>query len=1024
MKVTILKAMKRREVFKEVFKRMQKNEFVRKQVLIVPEKFGLNAEKALFEELDCQSTFFMDVTTFDRMADDYVVLQNKQFLSKSAGVMLVQKIAQDNLKEMKVLNRSCQYNGFCENVFNTIMLLKSSHVSPVKLENALENLMDISKLKISDLKTIYEQYEKSLQERFVDSANKMDKLAEEIAFDDSLKDIDFFVYAPKLTKQILSVLQKLCKQSHSLTMILDDYEFDSTVFDDNEKELISMFRNEGIDFDQECVGQNMLATQLKSYATGKKFFSDNLSFYAYKSLEDEVSNVANKILNSERFKDNAILVCGLEQYKATIEKKFQELEIAYFLDEQVTLLETSPTKFLLDFVNLTFEFKIEKLLNVVKSNFLNFEQDKVFNYELYLKKWGLNEQNYFNDNKPDDELFADFNEIYVKFNEIFQPFKKKMSKSETYSLKIQATIELLEQLNIDEKIVKLCEKLTCLGQLQTAKQLEQVVNKWQNLFSQLENILGLNKTTTKDFFIVLKAGFNSVAVKTPPLVVDCVYICELENAMLYEHKNLFVMGAIENSFPTYNNDCGLILDAELEKMSPVASIEPSVRKVNRENVCNIFNNLCSCENLTISYPLSIFFSEQKPSSLLLGLKKQFNAQFLQKKDLSLLDNAKDYANYVSKSKCAECILRQNQLLNNYASNLENRRAYSISKKLGINLKQKQILPNIQRILTKSSVSQLQTYFDCPYKNFVKYGLNLKENPDNSLKAVDIGTFMHKVAELFGKFLKKNELGFVDDESVFEDVCKKTMKLFEYDDNGKKSKIIDSRQKAILNNLLCSAKQMLRAINEQLKRSEFKIADVEKNIVFEIDNGKFKTQIVGKVDRVDTFDDYVRIIDYKTGSEDFNLEDLKKGRRIQLFIYLGALQKLENKIPIGTYYFKINDDFLKPTSDKELLKNYCLNGVTINDPEIVALQDKTLCEENLVSDIIPVTLTKSGAINKKRKGAVERDELQEMINYAEAVFKNGILEIAEGNIAQSPYEDACKYCEFKGVLCYGTKYNRK
>ena len=61
---------------------------------------------------------------------------------------------------------------------------------------------------------------------------------------------------------------------------------------------------------------------------------------------------------------------------------------------------------------------------------------------------------------------------------------------------------------------------------------------------------------------------------------------------------------------------------------------------------------------------------------------------------------------------------------------------------------------------------------------------------------------------------------------------------------------------------------------------------------------------------------------------------------------------------------------------------------------------------------------------RRKGAYSGEKLQEMIDYAENIFKLGTLEIADGNIEKAPLEKICDYCEFKGVLCFGAKNCRK
>ena len=1033
MDIRVLRFYRRKDGFVEVFKQMQSKQNQRMQVLVVPEKFGLSAEKAMFESTRCGASFFMDVTTFDRLADKYVIYKNIQYLSKSAGVMLIQKIAQDIAGGLSVLSKSCSYNGFCENVFNTIMLLKSSVVSPNALNEALGSLQDVSKLKLQDIQKIYDIYEDTIKNRYIDSANKMDILGKELQYDDDNNNIDFYIYSPKITKQILNVCDKLIKKSHSITFMIDNYQDDSIIYDDNFDKIYSLIKANGNKYEENTIQRfDSISTQIKSVGSTKKFTNKNVRCYNLKNIKEEITAVCVDILRKgDRYKDNAILVCDLPKYQTTIQKIFDSYGISHFIDTEQTLLELAPTKFLLQMINIMYEFKVEKVLSIIKSGYFDYVDDEIYNFELYVRKWGINERNFFSDNKPQDELYEDFNKIYDSFCQIFKKLKSDLQKCKIYNDYINVIKQFLVDYDIENKILNECDNLSSIQQIQKSKLFEQVYKKWQTLFDQLSSILGFNTVSIKDFYLVLKAGLNSVQVKTPPLAVDCVYIGQAGTAMIYDYKNVYAIGCIEGAFPTYNQDCGLILDAELDKMRDIAQIDPTIRAVNVENFCNIINNLACTDNLWLSYPISMFFVEQRPATLLNNIKRLFivdnkEIPFLSYQPLTLLDDPTMLAKDINTSSCAETYIRELYNLKEYNNKQIEYRINGIAKKLNINLHCEEELPQIPRQLKTSSVSQLQVYFDCPYKNFVQYGLKLKENPDNTIKAIDVGNFMHKVAELFGRYLIKNKISFVEDESIFDTICKKSLNEFEYNESGKKGKILDSKQKAIINNLINSAKLMLRAINEQNKLSLFRIVNVEKNISLKISNGEFDTLISGKIDRVDTYNNYVRIIDYKTGNESFNKIDLLSGRRIQLFVYLGALQKLEKLCPVGAYYFKIKDDFTSPYSDKDYLKTYCLNGVTVDTKELILAQDTSLSEDKPSSDIIPVRCSfgKEFKLDGRRAGAYSSEKVQEFIDYALAIFAQGTREIALGNINKSPYDNACKYCSYKGVLCMGNKNCRK
>ena len=53
--------------------------------------------------------------------------------------------------------------------------------------------------------------------------------------------------------------------------------------------------------------------------------------------------------------------------------------------------------------------------------------------------------------------------------------------------------------------------------------------------------------------------------------------------------------------------------------------------------------------------------------------------------------------------------------------------------------------------------------------------------------------------------------------------------------------------------------------------------------------------------------YVRVIDYKSGSDRFDMDEVKSGFRLQLMLYLkGAMGGIGEAVPAGVFYFRISD----------------------------------------------------------------------------------------------------------------------
>ena len=104
---------------------------------------------------------------------------------------------------------------------------------------------------------------------------------------------------------------------------------------------------------------------------------------------------------------------------------------------------------------------------------------------------------------------------------------------------------------------------------------------------------------------------------------------------------------------------------------------------------------------------------------------------------------------------------------------------------------------------------------------------------------------------------------------------------------------------------------------------------------------------------------VKIIDYKTGKENFNIEEARGGYRLQLMLYLKAAQGTVRK-PAGVFYFLIGDPRVDLTGterekisekiSKEMRKFFRLNGIMINDDQVIS---GIAGEFDGYSDIVPL-----------------------------------------------------------------------
>lgn len=193
---------------------------------------------------------------------------------------------------------------------------------------------------------------------------------------------------------------------------------------------------------------------------------------------------------------------------------------------------------------------------------------------------------------------------------------------------------------------------------------------------------------------------------------------------------------------------------------------------------------------------------------------------------------------------------------------------------------------------------------------------------------------------------------------------------------------------------------------------------------ELQSGE-KVYVEGKIDRLDLLeDDRVKIIDYKTGKENFKICEARGGYRLQLMLYLKAAQENIRR-PAGVFYFLIDDHRVDLTGadrekisekiSKEMRKFFRLNGIMVDDGQVI---DSIAGEFDGYSDIVPLRSGKEG-IKATSDGFLLSDEEFDALQVdVDRQIRKLCGQLAEGRIAITPKkterESPCTYCQYKGI----------
>ena len=191
-------------------------------------------------------------------------------------------------------------------------------------------------------------------------------------------------------------------------------------------------------------------------------------------------------------------------------------------------------------------------------------------------------------------------------------------------------------------------------------------------------------------------------------------------------------------------------------------------------------------------------------------------------------------------------------------------------------------------------SRIDSFVLCRFGCHCRYAARLEEPKEASLGAVNVGTFLHRVLELFFTEAKDRPLPLPDGElgEIADRAVARTVSEICPDGAAGRARYLFARLKRCVTPLL-------RSLSEEFAQSGFRPVFFELPVgtgaegsvpPCRIPTGDGHTvSLRGTVDRLDAWQDgdvtYVRVVDYKTGAKKFSADDVSIGVNTQLLIYL-------------------------------------------------------------------------------------------------------------------------------------------
>jgi len=1023
---------------------------------LVPEQFSLQSEKLLLANR--AATTRVQVLSFNRLAYRVFALLGGppgQVADDLGKTMLLRKVLLEIGDDLVFYRRGADKHGFVDALASTITELNHYCISADDLLLRSGQMGPAFGAKLQDLALIISRYRDLVRGRYLLADDMLDLLVQKLAAGDldipAIKGAQVWVDGfTGFTPQERQVLLYLMKQGAEVKITLTTRDIPRTAPDplfalprDTEEKLTALAKDARISVVPPIY---MKENYRHAGAPGLAFFTQNFAMRPGRggqkgaqgfagaatcrpqpgtshhpaieilSAPDRYSTVyaaAHKILTwvnqGYRFKDIAIVCGDRGHYEKTLQTAFDRLGIPLFVDTEIDILSHPLTELIRSALSiLAHNWKYDAVFRFIKTRLTGLDMDSADILENFAIAHGIAGYKWrYPFNGPAE---AGRTHLLAAL-EVFGTGQAKNSTDTIHNFS-NKVFQMLYALKVPETLQSWFDTHMAAGDPATARIHKQIWPKICEVFDKLVEILGEEKVTLESFASILDAGLAQVSLGRIPPTIDQVVLGDAGRSRYPQIKAVLVLGANDGVLPPIVATPGLFTEDERGQLknTDIELAPDALARINEQYYA------LYCVLSQPSTNLCFIYAEGEP-----GGKVLRPSHVLKRVQALFPDLETQKAPVLNEYNPAQNLPENNTGILEGAKDLYG-----------------------QTIIT--AASRLEAFARCPFAYFMNYLLEARPRQRYQVLPTDLGTLYH---EVLAQFTNHIALGNVDASRINRgDISTMVNKMLA--EVTPETAVFHStaRNQHVLSKVegICTAS--IWALCQHITRGSFVPLGAEldfgKTGDIKLADGR-SLLLSGRIDRVDLLkkgqEQYVRIIDYKSGNASFDMAEVEQGTQLQLMLYMNAITKDPGLLakymgdaglptrPAGVFYFPIDDPVIDSDADlgeaareAALLKHFRMSGVTLEGNVILEGMDSGL-GPGVDSSVIPVRLNKDGRPAKTGKPLIlAAEDFEKLGQVAEDKVKELGGRMASGDIGAKPctkgIKSPCQYCGY-GAVCGGS-----
>ena len=1024
---------------------------VENQILIVPEQFSHETERALCAAGGDTISRYAEVLSFTRLSSRVGSIHGgvcEEYLDKGGRLLTVYRAAQQVMHEMRYFAAALTRAEFLQRLGAAFEEFLSYELPPQALLDAAGQLTGQFAQKTMELGLLYESYLAVCASSRSDPVTRLSRLAKTLLDVPYAENRIFYLDGfSDFTGAELQIISSLLTVSGEVQIALTTDGSKKAVFqtaNETARQLVQLARSLDVQTQTETHGMSPVRSDAVRFWLTTLFSGgeavweaeqNEISLHNANDLDGECAYAADTIrrLTREglRYRDICVAVTDEARYEPALRALLARAGIPAFFAGNKDLCGLPLISFVLAALRAAERFDTDDVLQFIKSGYGPVPLETADRLEQYAHVWNIRgmawQQPWRLHPRGFGQQWTDADKKTIEQLEFWREsaisplvlLREDLHQAKTVGDQLRALTAFFTRIQLRETLQTQTQTLYDRGDAQRAQQTEQLYDILVAAMEQTNRVLGDIPMEIGQFTQLFSLLLGCYQVGSIPAASDEVHVGPLSAMRHRRAEALIVLGAEEEKLPAFAPQIGILTDDERQKLLSMGlGLAPSQQQRLERELGWVYGAFSAAKSRAV-----LCCAADTPSFLF----TKTGAMFPQ----TCVTGAEDVLFLPDVSGAAAAVVHAGMLDAPWLDGALLQPAQTLAARCGYEFTplNAETVHGLYGREVQLSASRIDKFSACRLAYFFRYGLKAEPWKQAKIDAPVFGTFVHYVLECTVRdVMEQGGFAAVSGQQV-QQIAQR------YIDGYAAQYLQDiqnqpERYAYLFSRNLEEVQSVVADVAAELRQSAFLPAAEE--LAFSADGAlppvRVQTTegtgvVSGFVDRVDVFEQngvqYYRVVDYKTGGKEFDYADILLGEGLQMLIYLFALKtagKDGAAQPAGVLYVpaKYPMQRLEPGMDEtqaEAVRAKMLRrkGLVLSDDMVLAAMDEAFADGRY----LPVKEKKDGTLTGDVADRAQLLQLERFVSQKLADLTRQMLQgkVAPNPVIRGPMQGSCQFCDY-------------